>query len=257
MAQSLAPGIGPAVGGFLGVWFGWRSIFVALVVLGLVTLAGVWLTLPETAASRGIAGSGRMLGSYLILLRSRAFRGYMFGGAFISTSFYAYLTASPFIFTQMLHRPATEVGLYYLAVLSGVPVGRFASSRLATRMRLGMLLRATSAIALLGAVLFFCRGGRRRARPRDRTRADDPLLGRRRGVRPGGDHQRHQHRPADDRRRLGSLRLYADDQRRTVRPRGRLFPGQPSLIGRQCSAGRHSARPILSSSLSRHAIRGA
>jgi MFS transporter, DHA1 family, multidrug resistance protein len=115
MVQSLAPGLGPAVGGFLGAWFGWRSIFVALVALGLVTLGGVWLALPETAASRGKAGSGRMLGSYLALLRSRSFRGYMFGGAFTSTSFYAYLTASPFIFTQMLHRPATEVGLYYLA----------------------------------------------------------------------------------------------------------------------------------------------
>jgi DHA1 family bicyclomycin/chloramphenicol resistance-like MFS transporter len=53
-----------------------------------------------------------MLGSYLALLRSRSFRGYMFGGAFTSTSFYAYLTASPFIFTQILHRPATEVGRY-------------------------------------------------------------------------------------------------------------------------------------------------
>src|SRR5208282_6109061 len=78
MVQSLAPGLGPAVGGFLGAWFGWRSIFVALVALGLLTLGGVWLALPETAASRGIAGSGRMLGSYLALLRSRSFRGYMF-----------------------------------------------------------------------------------------------------------------------------------------------------------------------------------
>src|SRR5271166_1971908 len=67
MVQSLAPGIGPAVGGFLGAWFGWRSIFVALVALGVVTLGGVWLALPETAASRGIADSGRMLGSYLAL----------------------------------------------------------------------------------------------------------------------------------------------------------------------------------------------
>ncbi len=155
LLQSLAPGLGPAVGGFLGAWFGWRSIFVALVALGVVTLGGVWLALPETAASRGIAGSGRMLGSYLALLRSRAFRGYMFGGAFTSTSFYAYLTASPFIFTQMLHRPATEVGLYYLAVMSGIPIGSFASSRLATRMRLTLLLRVTSAVAVLGAALFF------------------------------------------------------------------------------------------------------
>jgi DHA1 family bicyclomycin/chloramphenicol resistance-like MFS transporter len=155
MVRSLAPGIGPAVGGFLGAWFGWRSIFLALVALGLVTLGGVWLALPETAASRGKAGSGRMLGSYLALLRSRSFRGYMFGGAFTSTSFYAYLTASPFIFTEMLHRPATEVGLYYLAVMSGVPIGSFASSRLASRVRLDLLLRATSAISVLGAALFF------------------------------------------------------------------------------------------------------
>ena len=66
----LAPGIGPAVGGFLGAWFGWRSIFVALVALGVVTLGGV-------------------------------------------------------------------------------PAGSFASSRLASR------VRATSAIAMLGAALFF------------------------------------------------------------------------------------------------------
>jgi MFS transporter, DHA1 family, multidrug resistance protein len=155
MVQSLAPGVGPAVGGFVGTWFGWRSIFVALVALGVATLGGVWLALPETAASRGIAGSGRMLGSYLVLLRSRAYRGYMFGGAFTSTSFYAYLTASPFIFTQMLHRPATEVGLYYLAVMSGVPIGSFAVSRLASRLRLNLLLRMTSGIAVLGATLFF------------------------------------------------------------------------------------------------------
>jgi DHA1 family bicyclomycin/chloramphenicol resistance-like MFS transporter len=155
MVQSLAPGVGPAVGGLLGAWFGWRSIFVLLVGLGIVTLGGVWLALPETAASRQAARSGRMLGSYLRLLHSPVFCGYMFGGAFTSTSFYAYLTASPFIFTQMLHRPAAEIGLYYLAVMGGIPMGSFMSNRLAPRVRLTSLLRATSGIAVLGAVLFF------------------------------------------------------------------------------------------------------
>ena len=49
----------------------------------------------------------------------------------------------------MLHRPATEVGLHYLAVMGGVPAGSFASSWLASG------VRATSAIAVLGAALFF------------------------------------------------------------------------------------------------------
>jgi DHA1 family bicyclomycin/chloramphenicol resistance-like MFS transporter len=152
MVQSLAPGVGPAVGGFLGAWFGWRSIFVMLVALGLVTLAGVVLAMPETTAARR---SGRMLRGYPQLLRSRTFCGYLFGGAFTSTTFFAYLTASPFIFTDMLHRPATEVGLYYLVVLAGVPIGSFGSSRLARRVPSVLLLRATSAIALTGAALFF------------------------------------------------------------------------------------------------------
>lgn len=152
MVQSLAPGVGPAIGGFLGVWFGWRSIFFLLVALGIVTLSGVVLALPETTARHR---SGRMLGSYLRLLGSRTFCGYMFGGAFTSTTFFAYLTASPFIFTHLLHRPATEVGLYYLVVIAGIPIGSFGASRLASRMRLTLLLRATSAVAVIGAALFF------------------------------------------------------------------------------------------------------
>jgi DHA1 family bicyclomycin/chloramphenicol resistance-like MFS transporter len=96
-----------------------------------------------------------MLGSYLRLLGSRTFCGYMFGGAFTSTTFFAYLTASPFIFTHLLHRPATEVGLYYLVVIAGIPIGSFGASRLPSRMRLTLLLRATSAVAVIGAALFF------------------------------------------------------------------------------------------------------
>jgi hypothetical protein len=55
----------------------------------------------------------------------------------------------------MLQRPASQVGLYYLVVLAGVPIGSFSSSRLARRVPSVLLLRATSAIALAGAALFF------------------------------------------------------------------------------------------------------
>jgi hypothetical protein len=48
-----------------------------LVALGLVTVAGVVLTLPETAASRG---SGHLLRGYPQLLRSRTFCGSLLSG---------------------------------------------------------------------------------------------------------------------------------------------------------------------------------
>ncbi len=154
MTQSLAPGIGPAVGGYLDVWFGWRAIFAALAALGAVTLAAAVLTLPETAASRG-RSSVRMLASYARLLRAGNFRGFMLGGAFTTTSIYGYLAASPFIFTGMLHRPSEEVGLYYLVIMAGVPLGSFAASRLARTMPLGRLLRATNALSILASGALF------------------------------------------------------------------------------------------------------
>ena len=207
MVQSLAPGVGPAVGGFLGAWFGWRSIFVMLVALGAVTLAGVILLLPETAASRG---SGRMLGSYIRLLRSRIFCGYMFGGAFTSTTFFAYLTTSPFIFTDMLHRPAAEIGLYYLVVMAGVPVGSFSASRLVRRVRPVLLLRVTSAVALAGAALFFVVAVTGHVTV---LTVLAPMILFSVGVGAacaGRNYRGNQHRPAYDRRRLRALRFYAD-----------------------------------------------
>jgi len=75
--------------------------------------------------------------------------------AFTTTSIYAYLTASPFIFTQVLHRPTEEVGLYYLAIMGGVPAGSFAASRLARRMPLARLLRATNGVSILGSGALF------------------------------------------------------------------------------------------------------
>jgi len=80
----------------------------------------------RTARYRGLVPHARQLSSPAAF---PLFSRLHFGGAFTSTSFYAYLTASPFIFTQILHRPATEVGRYCLAVMSGVPIGSFAASR--------------------------------------------------------------------------------------------------------------------------------
>ncbi len=154
MTQSLAPGLAPALGGYLGAWFGWRSIFVLLVAIGVFTLIAALLSLPETAASRGTS-QARMLPSYARLLRLPAFRNLMLGGAFTSTSIYAYLAASPFIFTEMLHRPAEEAGLFYLAVMAGVPLGSFGASRLARRRSLSAILRISSAIAVAGAAALF------------------------------------------------------------------------------------------------------
>src|SRR5262249_39671315 len=83
------------------------------------------------------------------------FLGFAAGGACTTTSLYAYLTASPFIFVDQMHRPVQEVGLYYLVVFVGVSLGSFLCNRLLQRVAPARLLRAANAVAALGAATFF------------------------------------------------------------------------------------------------------
>ena len=161
---TIAPALAPMLGNQLSVYTSWRMIFVLLAAMGGVVLLASLLVLPETnMGGHRSGGFSSILPGFVRLLREQSFRVYALAGACSTTSFYAYLTASPFIFTQMLHRPAEEAGVYYLAIMAGVPFGSFAASRLARRMPLGRLLRLTGKMTpgrlLTGAFVISTLGG--------------------------------------------------------------------------------------------------
>ena len=153
LVVAIGPAVAPVIGGYVALWFGWRVDLASMALLGAFTLAATLVTLPETAASRGLSES--MLDRYGRLLRSKRFIGYAVGGACTTTSFYAYLTASPFIFVDQLHRPVQEVGLYYLLVFFGISLGSLLVNLLMRRLPARLLLRGANGLAVLGAAVFF------------------------------------------------------------------------------------------------------
>ena len=155
LVMSAVPAIAPVIGGYATAWLGWRSSFALLAAFGGVALLLTWLFLPETLGARdGGRGAGAMFYSYVRLLRSRAFCGYAIGGACTTTSFYAFMSASPFIFEHMLHRPPQEVGLYYLVLMGGVGLGGLSANRLAGRVQTRSALRIANSLAIAGAAAF-------------------------------------------------------------------------------------------------------
>ena len=74
MGVSLMPMIGPAIGGWLDVTFGWQGSFVLLLVLGAGVLALVWADLGETAVLRDVSLVGQIR-EYPRLLASPRFWG--------------------------------------------------------------------------------------------------------------------------------------------------------------------------------------
>jgi DHA1 family bicyclomycin/chloramphenicol resistance-like MFS transporter len=153
LVMSAAPAIAPVLGGYATAWIGWRAAFALLAVIGAVTLAFTALLLPETNAMQSSARASLLLSS-LRLFRSRAFCGYVLGGAFTTTSFYAFMAASPFILVNLLHQPTERVGLYYLLLMVGVAAGSLSANRVAGRIRTPVTLRFANGFAMAGAAGF-------------------------------------------------------------------------------------------------------
>lgn len=156
---AVGPGAAPLIGSALASSLGWRSIFFALALLGVVNLLFSWRLLPESKAPASDNKSSGLARNYGRLLVSPSFLGYAVGGGCATTSMYAFIGASPFIFAHQLHRPDYEVGIYPAIVLAGVWLGSVAATRLIPRLpidRLAVwanLLSVAASFVLLGAIL--------------------------------------------------------------------------------------------------------
>jgi MFS transporter, DHA1 family, multidrug resistance protein len=161
---TIGPGAAPIIGAALAATLGWRSIFYALVGLGIVNFLFTWRLLPET----GQAAAGRhpdartLLRNYLRLFRSRAFVGYSVGGGCATTATYAFTASAPFIFVQQLHRPPHEVGVYLALLIMGIWLGSMLATRLIPRVAMRRMLVCANAVSLLAAVAFLAAAGSHR-----------------------------------------------------------------------------------------------
>src|SRR5690606_28801678 len=90
MGMTIAPMLGPALGGVLDEMFGWQSTFVALFLAGLAVLALAAADLGETNQHRS-KSMLRQFGAYPELARSRRFWGYTLTATFASGAFFSFL----------------------------------------------------------------------------------------------------------------------------------------------------------------------
>lgn len=152
MAYTIGPMIAPLAGGILIDAFGWRSVFVfALGAASLITLnahRAVFESRPPAArALPGVAGQS-VLHDYASLFRHVRFAAFVLQSGLCSASFLVTATAASSLMKQMLHRPSTEFGLYFLLFPFGFLSGNFVTSRIGTRF-------ANETMVLAGSLIVF------------------------------------------------------------------------------------------------------
>ncbi|EFN8389049.1 TPA: Bcr/CflA family multidrug efflux MFS transporter [Escherichia coli] len=105
----LSPALAPLLGSWLLVHFSWQAIFATLFAITVVLILPIFWLKPTTKA-RNNSQDGQ---TFTDLLRSKTYRGNVLIYAACSASFFAWLTGSPFILSEMGYSPAV-IGLSYV-----------------------------------------------------------------------------------------------------------------------------------------------
>ena len=130
---SIAPAVAPILGGFLHVWFGWRSVFGFMLIGSIALWLWLWRALPETLPpeARRPLHPLPLACSYAQVF-SRAEFGLLAGClAFNFSSFFIYIMASPAFILGHLKLTETDFGWLFMPAIGGMMIGNRIVNRLA------------------------------------------------------------------------------------------------------------------------------
>ncbi len=159
MLQSVAPAVGPVIGGAIDTYFGWRWIFGFLAIMAGVMALGASIWLRETRPLLGGQPDSwtTIFMRYARLFNSRLYIGYTLTFAFGTTGFFGYLAVGPGLLIEGQGLSPFKFSLSLMVIATQFVIGAYVSSHLVGKLGLDRTLWvATIGITLpaLSLVIF-------------------------------------------------------------------------------------------------------
>ena len=154
-AMALAPALGPIIGGYLFVWFGWKSSFYLLAAFGAACLAGVVAWLPETNAHKNphATDPAMLVKNYATIARHPQFLGYALCVAFGYSVIFVFISGSSFVLVDVLGVAPENFGYCFATAVAGYIIGTFLSGRLTLKLGINRMIAMGTALAALAGVV--------------------------------------------------------------------------------------------------------
>ncbi|MBL4801433.1 MAG: multidrug effflux MFS transporter [Emcibacter sp.] len=156
-AMSLAPAIGPIIGGYLTIIYGWQASFVLLAIFGALCIIGIIFILKETNQHKDphAIHPKQVLRNYISLLRDSNYSGYLLVVAFSYSGLFAFISGSSFVFMDVLGLSADQYGYCFAVAVLGYMAGTQISGRIVGNLGIyltvgtGATICAVSGISML------------------------------------------------------------------------------------------------------------
>ena len=156
-ALGIAPALGPLMGGYLHVWFGWGAGFLFIAVLAMGTVYAVWRHVPESLNAPKPLNAARAISDYATLLANADYMRCTLAASLCFAAFFAYVTTAPVVFIDILGLKPQEYGLTNIMIVAAYILGNLAAARL--RRVWGILQLFVGAITLATAAMLVLLGG--------------------------------------------------------------------------------------------------
>ncbi|MCR9175815.1 MAG: multidrug effflux MFS transporter [Alphaproteobacteria bacterium] len=154
-AMALAPAIGPILGGWLDVAFGWASTFWALAGFSGLALAMVVLLLGETNAHRNpdATSFGGLAKSYGALLRHPVYLGYVLTVSASYSVIFCFISGSSFVLIDVVGLTPDLYGLSFAGVVIGFMTGSFTAARISSRLGGAQMILMGGCLTAIGGLV--------------------------------------------------------------------------------------------------------
>lgn len=160
MIMGLVPAVAPALGGVLQNAFGWRSTFVATLIVALAIMAVVVTILPETIRQRSPEKLSflAIFRGFRVLLQNPAYRVYVSLTSLAYAGLFAFISGSSFVLIGIYGLTPPVYGLSFGCMVLGYILGTILAQRLVGSrgldgvIALGVICLAAGGLAMLVCV---------------------------------------------------------------------------------------------------------
>lgn len=153
---SVAPILGPILGGYLQVTHGWRAAFGVLALAGAILGIAAWRFLRESnrTPNRDAMRPRQLGGAYREVIRTPAFWVYALPGAISYAAIFAFISGTPFVLIRVLGVPPDQFGFLFAFGCCGYLSGTLICQRLLHRIGMQRALMLGTTIGLCGGLGF-------------------------------------------------------------------------------------------------------
>lgn len=155
MIMGLVPAVAPVIGGLLHAAYGWRSTFVASLLMGVVLLAIVFFFLPETLRQRAREPVSlfSIIRGFGVLLQNRAYRVYAGLTSLAYAGLFSFISGSSFVLIGVYKLTPLVYGFSFAFGVLGFISGTIIAQRYVGRLGLDTIIGFGTACLCGGGIV--------------------------------------------------------------------------------------------------------